>query len=200
MMVSIPGTSHGAPQGILALATWCACVALAGCSETSSDPPGKITVESDRYRALEGGYGDLISVQGKSLSAPPDQQLISVVHVLLLTPSMAIRGNATGWESLGIVSRHWIRWEVEEKGTVEFFFDLDVDGEHGVVTLTNRSFSLDDGNFFLVSFDSDWQPTVAQAAAVDRRRSVPAEVVAAFRDAFPTQVGNVRVVDVPALD
>jgi hypothetical protein len=124
----------------------------------------------------------ILSAEGQRWLTGDRLQDASAYHALVILPSVPISniGDSSGNDGYHhrLVEK-WLMRGNEEKG-----IEIDYDAMRQTITVDSRTYSLRNGNLFVIRFGENWKPEVTQLSKIINERSIKVEELKTLMDAF----------------
>jgi hypothetical protein len=129
----------------------------------------------------------ILSAEGQRWLTGDRLEDASVYHALVILPSVPVSNSRSSSGNDGYSQRLVEKWLMpgnEEKG-----IEINYDAMRQTITVDARTYSLRNGNLFVIRFDENWKPNVRQLSQIINERSNDVEeskiLIDAFKSALP---------------
>jgi hypothetical protein len=149
--------------------------------------PGVIMASGDQGSAFKDVSGKLLTVNGYRRVSPAKLDEVSVYHAIIFYPEAPIIGGGGGFSNSGPLSTEEITWKLQKnppddyKDTEEKKLEIKYHALDRIVSIGSETFSLSEGNLFIVRLDESWLPAAVQIKAHFSERAEKEKVLEFFK-------------------
>lgn len=126
----------------------------------------------------------ILSAEGQRWLAGDRLEDASAYHALVILPSVPISNLGGSSGNDGYHHRLVEKWLM--RGNEEKTIEINYDAMWQTITVDSRTYSLRNGNLFVIRFDENWKPGVTQLRRIINERSIKVEEMKILMDAFKT--------------
>src|SRR5918911_1110527 len=133
--------------------------------------PGVIMASGDQMHVLKNVDGQLLTVNGYRRISKAKLADVSVYHALVFYPKSTIIGGGGSISNDGPLSTETITWKLQKntpndyKNTEEKSLEIKYHALDRTVSIGSETFSISNGNLFVIRLNGSWIPTITQIPA-----------------------------------
>lgn len=130
--------------------------------------PGVVVPSGDRTSTFKNASGQLLTVEGQRRVSTSKLEEISVYHAIIFYPEGTVVGEGGEFSNSGPISTEELTWKIQsdpraaQKEMSEKRLEFKYHALDKNVRVGSETFSLADGNLFVIRLDVNWLPVVTQ--------------------------------------
>jgi hypothetical protein len=152
--------------------------------------PGMVMVSGDQSSVFKDVRGQMLSVNGYRRVSPAKLDEVSVYHAIIFYPEAPIIGGGGGFSNSGPISTEVITWKIQKnppddyKDTEEKKLEIKYHALERNVSVGSDTFSLSEGNLFIIRLNGGWHPAAVQIKAHFNERAEKEKALEFFKSAL----------------